>query len=207
MNYSWADIVEWSIYFLAIINPASKLFLLASIDPPYTWKELWGISSRSSIAAFLILAFLAVMGKVLLVNLFHIDIYSLRIAGGMVLFLTGLRAVQAGRFYEKQDLVNIPDLSIVPLAAPLIAGPGAIAASISLTSTHGMKFSLLIIAISIVLNLLIMLSSLKVGKILDRVNAIGPIVRITGLIVISMAVQMVLAGVSEWMGAIGLINS
>ncbi len=203
MNFTLPEFFEFTVYFLATINPASKVFLLASMDPPYSQKELFHVSCRSSLAAFLILGTLASVGNILLVRFFRIDIYSLSIAGGIVLFLAGLKAVQEGRFYEKQDLMKVPDLSIVPLAAPLIAGPGMIAASISIAGTRGIPFTVGAVAAAILCNLLIMLTSLKIGNFLNRIHAIGPIVRITGLIVMSMAMQMILNGAGQWMKAAG----
>ncbi len=203
MNFTLSDFFEFTVYFLATINPASKVFLLASMDPPYSQKELFRVSCRSSLAAFLILGTLASVGNILLVRFFRIDIYSLSIAGGIVLFLAGLKAVQEGRFYEKTDLLKIPDLSIVPLAAPLIAGPGMIAASISIAGTRGIPFTVCAVAAAISCNLMIMLTSLKIGNFLNRIHAIGPIVRITGLIVMSMAMQMILNGAGQWLKAAG----
>ena len=48
-----------------------------------------------------------------------------------------------------------------------------------------------------------MLTSLQVGKALEKVNATGPIIRITGLIVAAVAVQMMLNGLGEWLKATG----
>lgn len=194
----WLQIAELAIYFLATINPASKVFLLASMDPPYSDRELIRVSLRSTLAAFLILGVLAVAGNLVLIRLFRIDLYSLNISGGLVLLLVGLKAVREGRFYEQTDLQRVPDLSIVPLAAPLIAGPATIAASISLASTLGVGTVILSLACGLIANMLIMFISTRIGKILDRIHAIGPIIRITGLVVMAMAMQMMLNGFKVW---------
>jgi hypothetical protein len=130
-------ILESSLYFLALINPASKIFLLSSMDPPYTWKELRSVALRSNLAALIILAALTGLGSLLLKVVFHVDIYSLKVAGGVVLFIIGLTAVRQGRFYEKRTRDTNSDISIVPLAAPLIAGPGTMAAAIAYSSSYG----------------------------------------------------------------------
>lgn len=198
-NFDTMKFLEISGYFLAVINPASKVFLLASMNPPYSRQELWKVSLKSSLAAFLILSILSIFGNFILTKLFSINIYSLKIAGGLVLFTVGLQAVRNGRFYEKNDMLNVSDLCIVPLAAPLIAGPAAIAAGISMASIHGMPLTILSIAAAILVNMLLMLTSLTIGRTLERIQAFGPIVRITGLIVMAMSVQMVLNGSGEWL--------
>ena len=193
------DCLETSVYLLATINPASKIFLLSSMDPPYDSKRLLDIALRSSIVAFAILAILGVAGESILMDLFRIDIYSLKVAGGLILLLVGMHAVSKGSFYEKSDFEQVSDLSIVPLAAPFIAGPGSITVSISIAASHGYAATILCVALAVAANMVFMLSSPLLGKGLERMHAIGPTVRITGLIVMAMAVQMILSGLGEWL--------
>lgn len=196
------SLTELSLYFLAAINPASKIFLLASSDPPYTRRELLLVSAKASLAALLILTVLAVSGQYILLEIFSIKLYSLKIAGGIVLFTVGMKAVSKGRFYEQEDLRTNADISIVPLAAPLIAGPATIAAGIAMVPINGLIATLSAITVAITVNFLLMTLSRHIGKLLGKVHAIGPIIRITGLIVMSMALQMILNGTSEWIRTI-----
>lgn len=192
-------VIESSLYFLALINPVSKVFLLSSTDPPYTWKELWTVSLKSSIAALFILYVLTGLGSFLLKVVFHIDIYSLKVAGGIVLFIIGLTAVRQGRFYEKNTRDTNSDISIVPLAAPLIAGPGTMAAAIAYSSSYGERITLLSLTLALFVNFLVMLGSRGIGNVLERASATGPLIRITGLIVAAVAVQMILGGLGDWL--------
>jgi multiple antibiotic resistance protein len=136
----------------------------------------------------------------ILSDLFKVEVYSLQISGGIILFLFGLKAVQQGHFYETDQQQRRPsDMSIVPLGAPLIAGPGTITASIAYASEHGIMATLTALLIALLINLVLMLFSQKIGKFLERIHATGPLIRITGLIVSAVAVQMVCAGASEWL--------
>ena len=54
------------------------------------------------------------------------------------------------------------------------------------------------LSLALLINFIIMLSSLYIGQSLERVNATGPIVKITGLIVSAVATQMVFSGIQEW---------
>ncbi|OGV56531.1 MAG: hypothetical protein A2X49_06540 [Lentisphaerae bacterium GWF2_52_8] len=198
MNPDYAKLIENTLYFLALINPASKIFLLSTADPPYTWPQLRSISIRSSIAAMLILIVLTSAGGFLLQVVFHVEIYSLQLAGGFVLFIIGLNAVRQGRFHENREGITLSDISIVPLAAPLIAGPGTITAAISFSSLNGIQSTILCLFFALIINLILMLTSLHIGKFLDRISAIGPLIRITGLVVTAVAVQMMLTGIASW---------
>jgi multiple antibiotic resistance protein len=139
------------------------------------------------------------VGAPLLKNVFHVELYSLKVAGGIVLFLVGLSAVQRGRFHESAQRGKPDDLSIVPLGAPLIAGPGTITAAISFSSEQGFVLASIAMTLALGLNFLIMLMAFPIGKQLERIHATGPLVRITGLIVAAVAAQIVFDGLNEWL--------
>jgi multiple antibiotic resistance protein len=193
-------LVPMSLYFLALINPASKVFLLSSMKPPYSRSVLARVSAEATFTAFLILVSLSTVGPILLKTVFQVDIYSLEIAGGIVLFIVGLTAVRKGFFYELDLHGASTDIAVVPLGAPLIAGPGTMAAAISLASKYGAGVITSSLTIALLANFLIMLSSSWLGNTLDRLHVLSPLIRITGLIVASVAVQMVLTGISQWQG-------
>jgi multiple antibiotic resistance protein len=191
--------IQTSLYFLAFINPASKVFLLSSIEPAYPFRTLARVSAKATLTALLILLSLSTVGHFLFERVFRVEIYSLQVAGGIVLFLVGLTAVRKGRFYEQDVGGPAMDISVVPLGAPLIAGPGTIAASISFASTHGVATTVTALVIALSVNFLVMLSSLWLGRVLSHAHVLGPLIRITGLVVASIAIQMVLGGISQWL--------
>ena len=195
-------ILSSALYFLALINPTSKIFLLSTMHPPFLKRELITISIRSTIVAAIILVVLAATGNYILVTVFKVNLYSLKVAGGIVLFIVGLTAVRKGRFYEESEMKHVSDISVVPLAAPLIAGTGTITAAISYSSIHGVLLTIVCILISLGVNLSLMLVSSRIGRALEKINASGPLIRITGLIVTAVAVQMIFSGFTEWMNQI-----
>ncbi len=190
------------LYFLALINPVSKVFILTTLQPPLARRELAALSVRSTAAAFLILLALTVSGNYLLRDVFRVDLYSLKVAGGAVLFLIGLTAVRRGRFFEEPLAPGAADISIVPLAAPLIAGPGTITGALSFATEYGLFAALACITTALGINLGVMLVSGRIGRFLEWINATGPLIRITGLIVAAVAVQMVLDGLGAWLAAL-----
>lgn len=191
--------IQTSLYFLALINPASKVLILSQMDPPYSRQDMVKVSATATLVALLILLFLSAIGHFILEKIFHVEIYSLQIAGGVVLFVIGLTSIRTGHFFEQDRRNRLEDISIVPLAAPMIAGPGTITAAISFSSTLGLSATIVSLTCAILINFLIMLSSSWIGKTLERFHAFGPLIRITGLIVAAVAVQMILTGVSQWL--------
>lgn len=202
-----SQIIENSLYFLALINPISKVLFIASMHPAYSHKELISISMRSTIVALLILVTLASVGNFLLVRVFHVEIYSLSVAGGIILFIIGLNAVRKGSFFEtneenEKENSKTLDISVVPLAAPLIAGPGTMTAAISFASMDGTIITIACITIAVLINLVCMLLSLRINRALEKINATEPLIRITGLIVTAVAMQMIFSGCATWVKSV-----
>lgn len=195
-----ADFIEMAAYLLALINPASKIFLLSTMDPPYTWRTLRAVAVKSTLAALIILCVLTVAGNAVLHKIFNVELSALNVAGGIILFVVGFTAVQHGRFYDARMYHTTADISIVPLAAPLIAGPGTITATLSYAAHRGVGMTLAALTCALAVNLVCMIFSLVIGRALNRVNATGPLVRITGFIVCAVAVQMIFNGLGEWLG-------
>ena len=193
--------IENALYLLALLNPVSKVMFLSSYDPPLNRKHILELSWKSSLAALVILIILAGAGDLLLMRIFRVELYSLRITGGLIVFMIGLCAVREGRFHSKTESPGMPenftDISLVPLAAPLIAGPGTIAAAISGTAEFGLISTSLSLATAIGINFIIMLFSPFINRFLGRVHALGPLIRLTGLIIAAVAMQMIITGLKE----------
>ena len=193
--------IENTLYLLALLNPVSKVMFLSSYDPPLNRKHIFELAWKSSLAALVILILLAGAGDLLLMRIFRVELYSLRITGGLIVFMIGLVAVREGRFHSKTESPGMPenftDISLVPLAAPLIAGPGTIAAAISGTAEFGLVSTSLSLATAIGINFVIMLFSPFINRFLGRVHALGPLIRLTGLIIAAVAMQMMITGLKE----------
>lgn len=199
-QWDLAELLENSLYLLALLNPASKVMFLATYEPRLDRRQIWELAWKSSLAALIILAVLAGVGEVVLSKIFRVELYSLKITGGLVLFMIGWIAVREGRFINKNQRVqqqSFTDLSLVPLAAPLIAGPGTIAASISGTAQFGLTFMVVSLTLAIFVNFVVMLFSIGINRVLEKLHLLGPLIRLTGLIIAAVAVQMIIAGLRE----------
>ena len=198
----YGQILENSLYLLALLNPASKVMFLATYDPPLTRKQIFELSWKSSGAALLILVFLAAAGEIVLSRIFRVELYSLRITGGLVVFLIGWTAIREGRFMQRRHQSmkeSFTDLSLVPLAAPLIAGPGTIAAAISSTAEFGILATTCALTLAIFTNFVFMIFSPMINRILEKTHLLGPLIRLTGLIIAATAMQMIATGIKEFL--------
>lgn len=165
-------------------------------------RQIWELSWKSSLAALLMLIAFAIVGQFVLEQIFRISLYSLKITGGLVIFFIGWLAVREGKFFQKREneLRNdFTELSIVPLAAPLIAGPGTITIAISFSAQYGHLSCITSLVLAIFANFVLMLFSRPFSKLFQKLHLVGPLIRITGLIVSAVAVQMILDGAGEWL--------
>lgn len=200
MNEQVKIIIENALYFIALLNPASKVMFLSTYEPKLTKKQIFELSWKSSTAALLILITLATFGEIVLSKIFRVELYSLKITGGIVLFMIGLVAIREGHFVNKdehQEQIDFTDLSLIPLATPLIAGPGIIAAGISTAAQYGVISVIISLFLGIFINFVIMLFSSGINRILEKLHLLGPLIRLTGLIISGVAAQMIINGIKE----------
>lgn len=190
--------VGCALYLVALINPISKVFVLSSMSGDMDERQLRLLALRSSVVALVILLAFAVVGNVILTTVFHVTLYAFQIVGGLVLFFVGFKALSHGTFYEDLDRKAVADLALVPLASPMIAGPATLTAAISFPAQYGMLYSMLAMVLAVGVNLVVMLFSRTIGRALQAHNLMGALIRITGMIVATIAVQMVLTGVAAW---------
>jgi multiple antibiotic resistance protein len=189
--------------------------LFVVIDPPGCAPIFYGLTTgadaqqrrrmaiRAVIIATLILLGFAVVGEDLLRTL-GIGLEAFRIAGGIMLFFIAMDMVFEKRTQRREDRAQkiketpeIEDVSVFPMAMPMIAGPGSIATVMLLMArAHGSEESAIVLA-ALGLNLALMLIALlAVAPIMrlfgTQVEAV--ITRLLGVILAALAVQFVLDG-------------
>jgi multiple antibiotic resistance protein len=186
------------------MNPMSKVFILSVIAENTESRELKILAAQSCFIGMLILMVFAAAGQFILSRIFHVDLYSFKIAGGIILCFIGFKALTKGVFFELDLKTKLREVSIVPLASPMIAGPGTITAAVNFSVEKGLTVALGAILITIILNLIIMLLSEPISKLLLKFNFMGALIRITGLIVMTIGVDMVLTGTTNWIQSLNL---
>ncbi len=145
--------------FFTLINPLGSMPIFMSMTSQLTDEERNKTAKKASIVAlFTIIAF-AFTGQFLF-KFFGISVDSLRVVGGVIFFIMGMDMLQAriGRDKIKETEVKsyITDISITPLAIPMICGPGAITNAIVLMEDANSLAKTIILVVSI---LVIMLSN------------------------------------------------
>ena len=196
---------------------SSFITLFVIIDPPGCAPIFAGLTAGATplhrramavravvVAAFILLVF-ALVGEPLL-RVLGIELASFRIAGGLMLFLIALEMVFEKRTQRREDRAakvtaeEADDVSIFPMAMPMIAGPGSIASVMLLMArSTGLERSAIVLA-ALGANLLLMLAALLAAGPLMRVMGAkieAVITRLLGVLLAALAVQFVIDGVAE----------
>ncbi len=193
--------------YFAIISPIgiSAMFaaLTASTEPETRRK----MAIRGVFIAAVILMGFALIGEHLLIGL-GISLAALRISGGILLLLIGIdkvfaRSAGGTSTTEEEELEaeTKQDISVFPLATPLLAGPGSMGATILLMSDAGGDLTQqVVIVVSLLaillLTLIAMLSASKLQKYLG-VTGMYVIGRVMGVLLAALAVQFILDGIGQ----------
>jgi len=181
--------------FLVLINPFSKVAVVPLIIERR--EDLRELVVKTSVYAFVILAAFAFVGDFILEHLFHIKIEALMICGGVVLFYYGFQALRRGIFFEFERGKKLVEFAVVPLVSPMIAGPATITATIYQSKLHTPIYVTTVLLVAILLNMVFMYFSQHIGSILNRYNLSGALIRIMGLFVASIGVNMVIEGIAS----------
>ncbi len=194
---------------LVIFDPAGTAVLFAAMTPQDTAAERSQQARRACAIAFIVLAAFALAGEGLLSAL-GIGLPAMKVAGGVLLFLTATDMVTARgelrstpREQEAARRTN-DDISVFPLAIPLIAGPGAMTTMVLLrTRSAGDLWKVGAVMAALAVALLITLGALfaarRVQQLLGETGS-SVIGRVLGVLLAALAAQIALEGLRETLG-------
>ena len=186
--------------FITILNPLGVMPVFMTMSADLSDKQRKQTAIKAVSIAFVILLVFAFGGQ-LLFKFFGISVNGFRIVGGIIFFIIGYDMLHArfSKLKMEDEMVKAyaEDISITPLAIPIIAGPGAITNSIVLmedSNTFILKVILILtIAVTLLITLLVLLSAGKIIKLLGETgNKI--MIKLMGLIMMVIAVEFFFAG-------------
>lgn len=201
--------------FFVLIDAVGVAPIFASLTAPGGAADARKMAVKAVFVAGLILFFFAFAGAQLLHHL-GISLDAFRVAGGILLFLIALEMVFEKRqqrqktradqvLAEEEASGRVDDVSVFPLAIPMIAGPGSIAtAMLYMQNAGGDPVGVGIVSFAMVANLVLAgLIFLAAGPLMRLMGdqIAGAITRIFGVILSALAVQMIIVGI---IGAFGL---
>ena len=192
-----------------VIDPPGCAPIYASLTVGADARQRRSMAIRATLIAGAILLFFALFGESLLAAL-HIDLDSFRIAGGIMLFMIAMDMVFEKRTQRREERAEkvkatpeVEDVSVFPMAMPMIAGPGSIATIMLLMArAQGTEQTLIILAALgsvLLLTLVALVAARPLLKLLGaRVEAV--ITRLLGVLLAALAAQYVIDGLRAAIG-------
>lgn len=188
-----------------VVDPIAVVPVFITITEGDSAQKRKQMALRACIVtAGLLLTFLIAGG--LIFKLFSLTLAAFRIAGGLLLCLTGLDMLRsvtsATKTSDKEmtEAVKKPDVAIVPLAMPLLAGPGSIATVMVLVAQAKHFWQVVILGAAIVITAAASYLMLRAASLVNRIlGASGRAIleRVMGLLLVAIAVQFIIGGVRD----------
>jgi multiple antibiotic resistance protein len=191
MAFEWLGVyIQGFVILFIIFDPIGNIPLFHSFTASFDEESKRRIVNHSVMIALLILIFFAV-GGVLILSIFSISINDFMIAGGILLFILSIEGL-LGR--EEARWLDREDITVVPLATPLMAGPGAIYTVIYLMRPpYGPAVAFVAMIGNVVLQWLLLVYSDKVLRLIGKTGS-TIISRIMAFILSAIAIGMIRQG-------------
>ena len=196
-----------------VIDPPGCAPIYAGLVRDASRRQAVAMALRASVIATVILVVFALFGEDLLGAL-HIELNSFRLAGGIMLFLIALDMVFEKRTQRREEraekiradhsaTLEVEDVSVFPMAMPMIAGPGSIATMMLLTArAEGTEGTLVVLAALAAVMLLTFAALAAAGPLMKllghRVEAV--ITRLLGVLLAALAAQYVIDALKVVLG-------
>ena len=198
-------LLQHTITMMAIVDPLGVSAIMLSLLPQSTTKEHINKIAAKATMTIIVAFFVVLLTGNFLLNLFGIEIDSLKVMGGIILLLTAIKMVQGSMESknqteeEREEAIKNDEFSVIPLGVPITFGPGIFATIIILrghsegvASIAALIIAYLIVALSVYLAFK---NSIYIRHYLG-ITGQKIVSRLMGLIVRAIAVQFIVGGVS-----------
>lgn len=188
---------------LVIIDPPGNVFpylALSAGQPPEAARAL---ARRACLYAFVILTGFIFLGRLIL-HFFGITLAAFQIAGGLILFRIAFDMLEGRGHFNRLDTssslvaADYRDIALIPMAVPLLSGPGAISTVLVLTSRSRSLLEDGLVIVALLVTMLLTYIIFRFAEPLNRFlkeTGIRLLTRLMGLILAALAVQFVIDGI------------
>jgi multiple antibiotic resistance protein len=188
------DLLKSVVSLFVVVNPIGKVPLFITLTQKMEKQNKKLVSKNAIITTAVLLTIFAVAG-VQLLSIFGISIFSFMIAGGILLFIISIEFLTHGEWRHGRSSIA-GDSGIVPLAFPLLAGPGAITTVIISLQTYGWLVSIISIVFVVAVTYLVLHLENPISRILGRRGSIVT-TRVFAIFLAAIAIQYVVEGLRQ----------
>ena len=181
MNFDLKEFISSSMILFAVIDVVGNIPLIVLLREKYKVIE----SEKASIVSLIIMIVFLFLGEIIL-NLLGVDINSFAVAGSIIILFLATEMILGVKLYKDS---NPKTASIVPIAFPLIAGPGTLTTLISIKSEYDDINIILAVVINMILVYFVLKSSEKIQKFLGS-QGINILRKVFGIILLAIGIKL-----------------
>lgn len=181
MNFDVKEFISSTMILFAIIDVVGNIPLIVILREKYKVIE----SEKASLVSLIIMIVFLFVGEIIL-NLLGVDINSFAVAGSIIILFLAAEMILGVKLYKDS---NPKTASIVPIAFPLIAGPGTLTTLISIKSEYNDMNIILAIILNMILVYIVLKSSEKIQKILGT-QGINILRKVFGIILLAIGIKL-----------------
>lgn len=190
------EFIKAVITLFIIVDPLGNIPIFIGLTENLGKEERRKVFRVAVIVASALLVVFAVIGRELL-SIFGISVYSFMVAGGILLLVIAVKLVVYGGWEEK--VLSPESMGAVPIACPLLAGPGAITTTIVIIQTSGVLVTLLaVITVSIIIWIILRFVE-PINRFLGKTGS-AVVARVMAIFIAAIAVGYIVDGISHLTG-------
>ncbi|MFB3889990.1 MAG: MarC family protein [Candidatus Bathyarchaeia archaeon] len=181
-----------------IVDPFGNIPIFMGLTEKLTESQRRKVFNTACLVGFVLLLVFAFTGQEIFA-IFGISIYSFEIAGGVLLLIISIRILVSGNLEETKE--SPESIGAVPIAMPLLVGPGAITTTIFNLQQYDIVATALSVLVVMVLTWIILRYMNRVYGFLGKTGSVV-IARVMALLIAALAIQYMLNGVATYLGMI-----
>jgi multiple antibiotic resistance protein len=189
------DLSRAAIALFIIVDPFGNIPIFVGLTESFPDDQKKKVYNTAVLVGTALLLVFAFAGQGIL-SLFGLSIYSFEIAGGILLLIISIRILISGSMHDEK--AESPEsLGAVPIAIPLLVGPGAITTTIVDFNEYGVVVAILAVLIVLSLTWVILRFITNIYKFLGKTGSLV-IARVMALLIAAIAVQYILNGITHF---------
>jgi len=196
-RYAVRELLDSVIFLFAIVDAPGNLPIFVDLMEGMEPRLRRRVYDIATVAGFVIIVVFALAGRFVLKSVFQIEVAEFQVAGGLLLAAVGVHAMVASREPDAAEAQQRPrglEIAAVPIACPLLVGPGAIVTTMLIVERHGELHAMLAGAVVFALTRLIFWLDAPLRRLLGSFGLLI-LSRIMRIFIIAIGVHFIIAGV------------
>jgi multiple antibiotic resistance protein len=192
------NLVKAILVLFIIVDPFGDIPIFMSLTEKMPKEQKRKVFNTATLVGFVLLLAFAFAGQEIF-SIFGVSIFSFEVAGGILLLIIAIRILISGSLMEMNE--SPESIGAVPIAMPLLVGPGAITTTIFNLQAYGVAVTVLSVFAVLIVTWFILRYVDSVYRFLGKTGALV-IARVMALLIAALAVQYVLFGVTHFLESI-----